>query len=55
MDQFELTLLLLVVGMLLLGIGYHHREKSLGISVLWLGALVFLGTTFYNILEAVKI
>lgn len=55
MDHFELTLCLIVVGMLLLGAGYHHREKAIGISVLWAGALMMLGVTFFNILEAVKV
>lgn len=55
MDRFELTLLLLVVGMLLLGIGYHHRAKALGIGVLWIGALMMLGVTFYTILDSVQI
>ena len=55
MDHFELTLLLLVIGMILLGTGYHHREKALGIFTLWIGALMMLGVTFYNILDAVRI
>lgn len=54
MNHFEITLMLTVLSMVLMGVGYSRREGSVGLAVLWVGVLMMLGVMFYNILETVR-
>jgi hypothetical protein len=53
-NHFEITLMLTVLSMVLMGVGYSRREGSVGLAVLWVGVLMMLGVMFYNILETVR-
>ncbi|WP_437884150.1 hypothetical protein [Pseudomonas sp. LRF_L74] len=42
MDHYDIMLLLLCIGFLLLGIGFSYREREWGVSLIGFGALVML-------------
>ncbi|MCY1279677.1 hypothetical protein D9M68_404190 [compost metagenome] len=42
MDHFHLTLLLLVAGFLLLGIGFERRDQEWGVRLIGAGTLLIL-------------
>lgn len=55
MDHFNFVLLLIVIGMVLLCLGYQRRASAWGIAVLWIGAMTMLGMMVYTILKAVSL
>jgi hypothetical protein len=55
MDHFNFVLSLIVIGMVLLCLGYQRRETAWGIGVMWVGAMTMLGMMVYTILKAVSL
>ena len=55
MDHFKSVLLLIVIGMVLLCLGYQRRATAWGIGVMWVGAMTMLGMMFYTIFEAISL
>lgn len=54
-DEFHLMLGLLVLGFLLLGVGFNFRDKGWGVAVMMAGSAVLLGTVAARIIEAVSL
>ena len=54
-DQLHLMLSLLVLGFLLLGIGFNFRDKGLGVGLMLAGSAVVLVTIGTRILKAVSL
>lgn len=54
-DQFHLMLCLLVLGFLLLGVGFSFRDKGWGVAVMLSGSVVLLVTVGARILSAVSL
>jgi hypothetical protein len=50
MDEYFSLLIPVVVGMLLLCVGYSYREYSSGVMSITLGMLLMLGTAAFKIL-----
>lgn len=55
MDHFNYVLLLIVIGMVLLCLGYQRRDTGWGIGVMWVGAMAMLSMMFYAIFEAISL
>ena len=53
--EAQVMLVLLVSGFLLLGVGFHFRDKGVGIAIMMAGAVVLLGTVAVRIIKAVSI
>lgn len=51
MDPVHSMLIPILVGMLLLCVGFTYQERAVGVFLLWLGMLCILGTVGYKILE----
>jgi len=51
MDAFQSMLLPVVIGMLLLCVGYSYQERGAGVFSIWLGIVSILGTVGFKILE----
>ncbi|MEJ6655399.1 MAG: hypothetical protein QNL70_05285 [Pseudomonas sp.] len=54
-DQLHLMLSLLVLGFLLLGIGFSFRDKGWGVGLMLFGSAVLLVTIGTRILKAVSL
>lgn len=54
-DQLHLMLSLLVLGFLLLGIGFSFRDKGWGVGVMLSGSAMLLVTIGVRILRAVSL
>ncbi|WP_193073257.1 hypothetical protein [Pseudomonas sp. FME51] len=54
-DQLHLMLSLLVLGFLLLGIGFSFRDKGWGVGLMLSGSAVLLVTIGTRILKAVSL
>lgn len=54
-DQLHLMLSLLVLGFLLLGIGFSFRDKGWGVGVMLFGSAMLLVTIGVRILRAVSL
>ncbi len=50
MSSFHAMLLPILIGMLLLAIGFNFRDKNVGVFSMWIGMLLILGTVVYKIL-----
>jgi len=48
-ELFWASLGIFSAGVLLICIGFSHREHGSGIGLLWLGAACMLGLVFYHI------
>jgi hypothetical protein len=55
MDFFNSTLALIVLGMVLLGIGYHKRDSGLGMVIMWAGVLCMLSMMVYTLFKAIHL
>ncbi len=51
MDEYFALLIPVVLGMLLLCVGFSYREYSTGMMSITLGMLLMLGTVAFKILE----
>lgn len=51
MDEYLTLLIPVVLGMLLLCVGYSYRDYSSGVASITLGMLLMLGTAAIKILE----
>lgn len=50
MSSFHAMLIPILIGMMMLAVGFNFREKPLGVFVMWVGMLLILGTVVYKIL-----
>ena len=41
---------LILIGMIMLAVGFNFRDKPLGVFGMWIGMLLILGTVVYKIL-----
>lgn len=49
MDSFGVTLVVIIFGMFMLGIGFTIRERSAGVLLMWVGVLSMLSIITYRI------
>ncbi|MDQ3203666.1 MAG: hypothetical protein M3Q94_16135 [Pseudomonadota bacterium] len=49
-SAFHAMLIPILIGMILLAIGYNFRDKNAGIFAMWVGMLTILGTVVFKIL-----
>lgn len=54
-DALHLMLVLLVSGFLLLGVGFHFRDKGFGVALMLAGSAVVLTTIAVRIIRAVSL
>lgn len=54
-DALHLMLTLLVLGFLLLGVGFHFRDKGFGVALMMSGSAVVLTTIGVRIIRAVSL
>lgn len=50
MSSFHAMLIPILIGMIMLAVGFNFREKALGVFGMWVGMLLILGTVVYKIL-----
>ncbi|NVZ21628.1 hypothetical protein [Pseudomonas costantinii] len=50
MSSFHAMLIPILIGMILLAVGFNFRDKSVGVFGMWVGMLLILGTVIYKIL-----
>ncbi|WP_181282313.1 hypothetical protein [Pseudomonas orientalis] len=50
MSSFHTLLIPILIGMILLAVGFNFRGKPLGVFGMWVGMLLILGTVVYKIL-----
>lgn len=50
LSAFHAMLIPILIGMILLAIGYNFRDKNAGIFAMWVGMLTILGTVVFKIL-----
>jgi hypothetical protein len=53
MDEYLTILIPVVIGMLLLCVGFSYRDSRSGVASITLGMLLMLGTAAFKILEKV--
>jgi hypothetical protein len=54
-DALHLMLTLLVLGFLVLGVGFHFRDKGFGVALMMFGSAVVLITIGARIIRAVSL
>lgn len=54
-DALHLMIGLLVLGFLLLGVGFHFRDKGFGVALMLAGSAVTLTTIATRIIRAVSL
>lgn len=54
-DALHLMLSLLVLGFMLLGVGFHFRDKGVGVALMMAGSAVLLTTIAARIIRAVSL
>jgi len=50
MSSFHAMLIPILIGMIMLAVGFNFRDKPLGVFGMWIGMLLILGTVVYKIL-----
>lgn len=50
MSSFHAMLIPILIGMILLAVGFNFRDKPVGVFGMWVGMLLILGTVVYKIL-----
>ncbi len=50
MSSFHTMLIPIVIGMIMLAVGFNFRDKPAGVFGMWVGMLLILGTVVYKIL-----
>ncbi|WP_410056351.1 hypothetical protein [Pseudomonas imrae] len=50
MSAFHSMLIPILIGMILLAVGFNFRDKNLGVFGMWIGMLLILATVVYKIL-----
>lgn len=54
-DALHLMLSLLVLGFMLLGVGFHFRDKGVGVALMMAGSAMLLTTIAARIIRAVSL
>ncbi|MEN5152736.1 MULTISPECIES: hypothetical protein [Pseudomonas] len=50
MSSFHAMLIPILIGMIMLAVGFNFRDNPLGVFGMWVGMLLILGTVVYKIL-----
>jgi hypothetical protein len=50
MSSFHAMLVPILVGMIMLAIGFNFRDKNAGVLAMWIGMLIIFGTVIFKIL-----
>ncbi|WP_170219106.1 hypothetical protein [Pseudomonas arsenicoxydans] len=50
MSSFHAMLIPILVGMIMLAIGFNFRDKNAGVFAMWIGMLTIFGTVIFKIL-----
>ncbi|WP_185045099.1 hypothetical protein [Pseudomonas brassicacearum] len=50
MSSFHAMLIPILVGMIMLAIGFNFRDKNAGVLAMWIGMLIIFGTVIFKIL-----
>lgn len=50
MSSFHAMLIPILIGMIMLAIGFNFRDKNAGVLAMWLGMLLILATVIFKIL-----
>jgi hypothetical protein len=50
MSSFHAMLIPILIGMIMLAVGFNFRDKNAGVLAMWLGMLLILATVIYQIL-----
>ncbi|MNL34565.1 hypothetical protein D3C87_1565450 [compost metagenome] len=50
MSSFHAMLIPILIGMLMLAVGFNFRDKNAGVLAMWLGMLLILATVIFKIL-----
>ncbi|CAI9003217.1 MULTISPECIES: hypothetical protein [Pseudomonas] len=50
MSSFHAMLIPILIGMIMLAVGFNFRDKNAGVLAMWLGMLLILATVIYKIL-----
>ena len=50
MSSFHGMLIPILIGMIMLAVGFNFRDKNAGVLAMWLGMLLILATVIYKIL-----
>ena len=50
MSAFHSMLIPILIGMIMLAIGFNFRDKNAGVFTMWIGMLLILATVVYKIL-----
>ncbi|GAB6407042.1 hypothetical protein [Pseudomonas sp. MHK4] len=50
MSSFHGMLIPILIGMLMLAVGFNFRDKNAGVLAMWLGMLLILATVIFKIL-----
>jgi hypothetical protein len=50
LSTFNAMLIPILIGMLMLAIGFNFRDKNVGVLAMWLGMLLILATVIFKIL-----
>ena len=50
MSSFHAILIPILIGMIMLAVGFNFRDKNAGVLAMWLGMLLILATVIYKIL-----
>ncbi|WP_177336566.1 MULTISPECIES: hypothetical protein [unclassified Pseudomonas] len=50
LSSFHAMLIPILIGMLMLAVGFNFRDKNAGVLAMWLGMLLILATVIFKIL-----
>ncbi|CAI8886261.1 hypothetical protein SOP85_13905 [Pseudomonas sp. YuFO20] len=50
MSSFHGMLIPILIGMIMLAVGFNFRDKNAGVLAMWLGMLLILATVIFKIL-----
>jgi uncharacterized membrane protein len=50
MSSFHAMLVPILIGMIMLAVGFNFRDKNAGVLAMWLGMLLILATVIFKIL-----
>ncbi|CAN7343663.1 MULTISPECIES: hypothetical protein [Pseudomonas] len=50
MSSFHAMLIPILIGMIMLAVGFNFRDKNAGVLAMWLGMLLILATVIFKIL-----
>lgn len=55
MDEFHITLVVIIFAMVMLGSGFSRRDTPLGLFLMWVGVLAMLSLVSYRIYLATTV